>query len=628
MQSSNGTRSKGDGNDDDAATNAATNAATDADADAAADASVDSWFLEQTLCYHEDRTRARGVLRCELWLSRRRGTGSSAPDVVDCWHPKGSNTEECSSSSSQSRPYTKKNTRLYHSKKNTESSSATLLGERLANRLWSYHRDVPEPGNILWRRFGWLTHTDTTTCSPSQSYTDHHRQWKVASERMPYDWIASIPFEVPAVVSSAAAFRRAGGGTVSSASGSTNGRGSEWLAANYRGMVCWLFERTDGPPSGENRSPDHPSASIECFLRSATDHIAETYALESFRHLPLPRERRNSSSSSSSSSSGSHHNTSQRHNNRDTETSDRNSNVIEITIADPTIRKMKKMPPGLSYNDEFESQETMTSFEVNGIAEMDGDDDNDDNDSSIKDCPSKGLAMLSVYFRKFRGCGLKGPQPLCPKQTLFTFVGSFVTIYLIHLFNAFLMERDNYGNTSTGTSSTSGSGSSNYATNRDSETALVIGPFGASCVLVFAMTSAAPSQPRSMLVGGAIGMVVGKLTGYLGVLGVGPGIRMSLATALTACIMARTCTIYPPAGALALIFSSQLLGWDRFVLQVIGTLLTIGLAVVLNNLHPMRTYPAFWLGIPDQEECCIANKGDGTLRKRRSKIKSGGCQNP
>jgi len=134
------------------------------------------------------------------------------------------------------------------------------------------------------------------------------------------------------------------------------------------------------------------------------------------------------------------------------------------------------------------------------------------------------------------------------------------------------------------------------SSNREWE-ALEMGPFGATCVLVFAMTSVTPSQPRSMLCGASIGMVIGKLIGYLEAFGVGIGFRMSLATALTASTMAVTCTTYPPGAALAVIFSSKLLGWDRFALQAIGTILTFCLGVLINNLHPLRIYPTFWLGV-------------------------------
>ncbi|OEU11023.1 HPP family protein, partial [Fragilariopsis cylindrus CCMP1102] len=124
---------------------------------------------------------------------------------------------------------------------------------------------------------------------------------------------------------------------------------------------------------------------------------------------------------------------------------------------------------------------------------------------------------------------------------------------------------------------------------------LIMGPFGATVILIFAMTSMSPSQPRSTIGGALCGMIIGKVISYSSLYGVPLGVRMALATSLTAAVMAKMCIIYPPGGALALIFSSQLLGWDKVILQLFGTILTLSLGVIINNLHPLRCYPAYWL---------------------------------
>ena len=98
-------------------------------------------------------------------------------------------------------------------------------------------------------------------------------------------------------------------------------------------------------------------------------------------------------------------------------------------------------------------------------------------------------------------------------------------------------------------------------------------------------------------------MVVGKVVGYMNLINVGLGVRMSLAVALTASIMAATGILYPPGAALAIIFTSQLLGWEQFLLQAIGTVLTFSLGVIINNLHPLRIYPNFWLGFEPKDLC-------------------------
>ena len=59
-----------------------------------------------------------------------------------------------------------------------------------------------------------------------------------------------------------------------------------------------------------------------------------------------------------------------------------------------------------------------------------------------------------------------------------------------------------------------------------------------------------------------------------------------------------------PGGALALLFSSQLLGWDKVILQLFGTILVLLLGVIINNLHPLRTYPSYWFGIDTNKLFC------------------------
>jgi hypothetical protein len=379
------------------------------------------------------------------------------------------------------------------------------------------------------------------------------------------DWIASIPFGVPAVATAA----------------TTEGSDSdddEISKIFFCGMVCWVFKREtkESNLSEEVPIPSQLPPNIESFLRFATEHIAATYAIESFNHFPLPQRRIANTESAIFHPVGT------------------------IAAAKNKNSGRRRMPPELCYNDDLDSLEdrkSRSSLEINGTK----DDDKDGrNDASSLNGTNKLLAGLEAYFRKYRGAGLPGPLPLCWIQTVFTFVGCFLTIFLIHCFNEYISSEQEILESQIETTPS-------FTRKKLFEAPLEMGPFGASCVLIFAMTSAAPSQPRSMLLGVSIGMVVGKLVGCLESFGVGLGVRMSLATALTSSIMARTCTIFPPGAALALIFSSQLLGWSRCLLQVIGTVLVVGMGVVINNVHPLRTYPTFWVG--HEGSCTSSHKG-------------------
>eukprot|EP00536_Pseudo-nitzschia_multiseries_P003590 jgi/Psemu1/302044/fgenesh1_kg.56_\ len=259
------------------------------------------------------------------------------------------------------------------------------------------------------------------------------------------------------------------------------------------------------------------------------------------------------------------------------------------------------MPPELCYNDEeFRGEESgflgkpMSALEIHGIDEDVNDDDGEEAANGPKLSAKK---VIGDYVQKFKGGGHHPPQPLCWTQTLFTFIGTFVTIYLINSFNQPLAYIDTYVLQDSGNASKSHSAH---------DTALQMAPFGAACVLLFAMTTAAPSQPRSTICGIMIGMVVGKLVGYMDARNESLGWRMALATATTAAIMGKTCTIYPPGGALALIFSSGILGWEKVLFQVLGVILALTLGVIINNLHPNRRYPTFWLGV-DDVDCARRN---------------------
>ena len=562
------------------ATNSSGNSRSDGGS-AFAHYAADSWLLGQTIRYHQERIRAKGgVLRCELWLPNSRGieTGggdsgienTSSLDTVSCWRQ---------NTSTISVPPDRRghNNNNRHSENEYASSDNTLLGHKVANRLWSSRKDRSD-SCILWRRVGSLTDSSTEEDSFSVPGQQQRKppSFKIASKpssdpKATIDWIASILFEVSTKDDTSLEDRSAN-------------------CTTFRGMVCWLFEPKykieNQPLNDEDAYPSH----LEPFLHSATNHIAATYAVESsFEDLPLPRRQSKPQSSTS------------------------NPTEMMPNVNHSNISRKEQLPPetsieddSYSHNDDEVINTTISAPNGNG----------DDTEIAL-DCKTKSLATVWAYLQKFKGGGQKGPRPLCWRQTLFTFVGSFVTIYLIHCFNIIITSMRKMSLTEVSeldrTTATFDERFKAWCDDYSSDVqweALEMGPFGATCVMVFAMTSVSPSQPRNMLFGASIGMVIGKLVGYLDLVGVGIGLRMPLATALTASIMAQTCTIYPPAAALAVIFSSQLLGWDRFALQVSGTVLTICLGVIINNLHPMREYPTFWLGI----ECGKAKRASESER--------------
>ncbi len=380
-------------------------------------------------------------------------------------------------------------------------------------------------------------------------------------DKPPSQWIASIPIDIYTATSLNGEYRR--------------------HLPRFRGMVCWLGDFTTQSTALTWANGGDGSRDLDIFLDIATSQIAQTYAHElCFANISV-LERQNPSSQSSATS------------------------VESIPTDTPEFYEYDKKD-----DLEFQSKGKAKNTRISLLDEYD--DSNDTKPAAAApDCKTRTLSTLQAYFRKYKGGGQKGPMPLCWRQVLFTFVGSFFTIFFIHISNQLI--KINYVN---GQPSGASQLNMNTATtvevlravyddylSTEEWEAFEMGPFGATCVLVFAMTSAHASQPVNMLFGASIGMVVGKLVGYLDLVNVGLGVRMSLAVALTASIMAATGLLYPPGAALAIIFTSRLLGWERFMLQAIGTVLTFSLGIMINNLHPMRIYPIFWLGFKPRELC-------------------------
>ncbi|MCG5243917.1 HPP family protein [Azospirillum doebereinerae] len=122
---------------------------------------------------------------------------------------------------------------------------------------------------------------------------------------------------------------------------------------------------------------------------------------------------------------------------------------------------------------------------------------------------------------------------------------------------------------------------------------LLIAPFGATCVLIFAATDSHLAQPRSVVGGYLVSALVGILALFL--LGSAPWVvALSVGTAIAAMQMTRT--LHAPAGAMPLLAFAP--GTDTALLvpsAVAGALILIGIGLLVNNLRSDRAYPRYWL---------------------------------
>lgn len=124
---------------------------------------------------------------------------------------------------------------------------------------------------------------------------------------------------------------------------------------------------------------------------------------------------------------------------------------------------------------------------------------------------------------------------------------------------------------------------------RSLEHLLLIAPFGASCVLLFALPASPLARPRNVVGGHLITAVMGLLSLTLlgdGVLAMGVGVGLGIAA------MQFTGTLHPPAGGNPLVVIMTGAGWSFLVLPVLaGTLILLVIAFAYHRLVSKRAWP-------------------------------------
>lgn len=121
---------------------------------------------------------------------------------------------------------------------------------------------------------------------------------------------------------------------------------------------------------------------------------------------------------------------------------------------------------------------------------------------------------------------------------------------------------------------------------------LVLGSFGASCVLLFGFPDSPFSQPRNV-VGGHF---IATLTGLLFAHALGPAWwSMGLAAGCATGLMHLTRTVHPPAGSNPIIVMLTLPGWNFLLTPTLfGAAALVAIAVLFNNADSRTRYPRYW----------------------------------
>jgi len=169
---------------------------------------------------------------------------------------------------------------------------------------------------------------------------------------------------------------------------------------------------------------------------------------------------------------------------------------------------------------------------------------------------------MTEFIRKLRGDGAALPAKPGTKAIILAWLGGFCAIALVAGMAAKL------------------------------EMMLVLGSFGASCVLLFGFPDAPFSQPRNTIAGHFLSSLVGLTCLML----FGPtwwSVALAVGTAIA--LMMATRTVHPPAGSNPVIVYLIQPEWDFLLFPTLtGALLVALVALIYNNLTRNDRYPKYW----------------------------------
>jgi CBS-domain-containing membrane protein len=121
---------------------------------------------------------------------------------------------------------------------------------------------------------------------------------------------------------------------------------------------------------------------------------------------------------------------------------------------------------------------------------------------------------------------------------------------------------------------------------------LVLGSFGASCVLLFGFPDSPFAQPRSVLGGHVLSSFLGLAC--LTLFGAHEW-SMALAVGLSISVMMATRTVHPPAGSNPVIIMLSAPTWSFLLTPtLLGAAALVFVALLFNNLAAGKSWPRTW----------------------------------
>lgn len=121
---------------------------------------------------------------------------------------------------------------------------------------------------------------------------------------------------------------------------------------------------------------------------------------------------------------------------------------------------------------------------------------------------------------------------------------------------------------------------------------LILGSFGASCLLIFAYPESPFSQPRHVIGGHFIASLIGLV--FLYFLGTA-WYSVAAATGTAIALMLITRTTHPPAGSNPIIVMLGMPSWSFLLYPTLfGAIILVMVAWFYNNVGRKRHYPEYW----------------------------------
>lgn len=118
---------------------------------------------------------------------------------------------------------------------------------------------------------------------------------------------------------------------------------------------------------------------------------------------------------------------------------------------------------------------------------------------------------------------------------------------------------------------------------------LLMAPFGASCVILFALPDSPLAQARNVIGGHVVSTLTGLI--MLHVFG-NHAWTLAVAAALSVCFMQLTRTLHPPAGADPIVVLLSGAGWSFLATPVLaGSIVLVGLGAIYRQLLRPRVRP-------------------------------------